>query len=212
MNQSATNTEDDLNIHDKRHARGRFSWVKRLVQGPNKNLATGIRTPPYENPLDLEVRVHGPYSDDNSTRKSIKSQDFASDDESLSVHSDNISTTPLKLITSHTSTTNPPSVLSGENNHHDNTSLVASTAETSISPSTHVSLSPSIRGQNRDRDVSGNRDRDSESIITLASSTRRVRRRSIDTNCSMAGIAPASIMERLLAPATAPSTETPDVE
>lgn len=40
-------------------------------------------------------------------------------------------------------------------------------------------------------------DRDTESVVTLASSTRRVRRRSIDTNCSTTGIAPASIMERL---------------
>ncbi|KAM9911304.1 hypothetical protein OXX69_003634 [Metschnikowia pulcherrima] len=211
MNQTSTNTDDELHLHDKRHARGRFSWVKRLVQGPNKNM--GIRTPPYEHTLGLDGRLHA--SDDNSTRKSLKSVEFVSDEECTSVHSDNISTTPLKSITSHTST-NSPSVLSGEN-HQDNSSMVASTAETSLSPSTHVSLSPSTRAQNREnrdtrenrennglnhshnglRDRNSERDRDSESIVTLASSTRRVRRRSIDTNCSMAGIPPASIMERL---------------
>ncbi|GEQ70055.1 hypothetical protein JCM33374_g3731 [Metschnikowia sp. JCM 33374] len=230
MNQTTTTTEEDIHLQDKRQVRGRFSWVKRLVQGQNKSLATGIRTPPYEPTVDL--KVYGPQSDDNSTRKSIKSVDFASDDESISAQSDNISTTPLKSITSHTSTTNPPSVLSGEN-HHDNASFVASTTETSLSPSTHVSLSPSIRGQNREsinnsantrdrererererdnRDRDRERERDSESIITLASSTRRVRRRSIDTNCSMAGIPPASIMERLSVHPVAASVDTQDAE
>lgn len=51
--------------------------------------------------------------------------------------------------------------------------------------------------------MGGERERDSESIVTLASSSRRVRRRSIDTNCSMAGIPPASIMERLTVNPTA---------
>ncbi|CAK9437571.1 uncharacterized protein LODBEIA_P19490 [Lodderomyces beijingensis] len=40
-------------------------------------------------------------------------------------------------------------------------------------------------------------ERDNESVVTLASSSRRMRRRSIDTNCSTAGIPPASIMERV---------------
>lgn len=160
-------------------------------------MTSGVREPPYQTPRRVNYRKE--LADDNSTRKSLKSVEFASDEESLSVHSDNFSTTPLKLIMSRTSTSNTASVLSAEN-QQDNASLVASTAETSLYPSTHVSLSPSIHGQarnERDRDRDRERDRDSESIITLASSSRRTRRRSIDTNCSVAGIAPASIMERL---------------
>lgn len=103
--------------------------------------------------------------------------------------SDNVSTVPLKLVASHGSTTNTRSILSGDN-HADSHSYVALTAETSLAPSAHVSLLPSIHTQPR-------AERDSESIVTLASSSRRIRRRSIDTNCSMAGIPPASIMERL---------------
>ena len=153
-----------------------------------------LRVAQYKRHLDMKI-TKGPPLDDNSTRKSLKSVDFASDDDSqFSVHSDNISTTPLKLIVSRTSTTNPPSILSGEN-HNDNSSYVASTAETSIAPSIHPPLSPGQFHLARSGDRE--RERDSELIITLASSSRRTRRRSIDTNCSMAGIPPASIMERL---------------
>lgn len=128
-----------------------------------------------------------------NSRASQRSVELSSDNDSMSVHSDMVSTVPVKLIVSRGSTTASPSVLSGELNH-DNNSIVASTAETSIAPSTHVSIAPSAYGYLRnDRE----RERDSELIITLASSSRRIRRRSIDTNCSLAGIAPASIIERL---------------
>ncbi|OBA24112.1 hypothetical protein METBIDRAFT_34303, partial [Metschnikowia bicuspidata var. bicuspidata NRRL YB-4993] len=187
--------EAHLHLHDKRHTRSRFNWVRRLVQGQNRGLPTGMRTPPYEPTAAADGRPQIPHAEDGQARRSPRTADFASDDESMSVHLDNLSTTPLKLITSHTLTTNPPSVLSADNQQPDSGSMAALTAETSLSPSTHVSLSPSVRGYNRDREAAGNRD--SESIVTLASSTRRVRRRSIDTNCSMAGIPPASIMERL---------------
>lgn len=154
-------------------------------------MPANMLTAPYER-RDFDKRPQEP-----STRKSLRSLEFASDEDSqMSMHSDNISTTPLKLIISHTSTTNPPSILSGDQNT-DNTSCVASTAETSLAPSGHASLSPShyqLRPEQRD---ARERERDSESIVTLASSSRRTRRRSVDTNCSLAGIPPASIMERL---------------
>lgn len=201
-----------MDLHDKRHARGRFGWVKRLVQGQNRPIESGVRAHPY-NPKFEKSHRHGSLHDDNSTRKSLKSVEFASDEESQgSLNWDNVSTVPLKLIVSHSSTTNPPSILSNEQ-QPDNSSYVASTVVTSIAPSLHVSLLPShhngqngVRGERdsirdrepRDRDLRDrDRDRDSESIVTLASLSRRIRRRSIDTNCSMAGIPPASIMERL---------------
>lgn len=106
---------------------------------------------------------------------------------------DNISTIPLKSITS--VSTKSPSVLSA---NQDNNSYVASTAETSIAPSMHGN---SINYQTLNPHNSHLQlqayDRDSESIVTLASSSRRTRRRSLETNSSTAGIPPASIMERL---------------
>lgn len=141
--------------------------------------------------------------DDNSTRKSLKSMDIGSDVDSQ-MSEDNISTIPLKLIVSHTST-NPPSIISSEH-HQDNTSGVASTAETSVFPSPHASVSPSYYTGLLHTRQGGERERDSELIVTLASLSRRVRRRSIDTNCSLAGIPPASIMERLT---VNPSTRDP---
>ncbi|KGQ80418.1 hypothetical protein MG5_06252 [Candida albicans P57072] len=151
--------------------------------------------------------------------------------------SDNVSTTPLKSIVSSQSTKSP-SILSGDA-HNDQTSLIASTAETSLAPSvqtpTNYTFLPIITASltnttssssttttttttttNNNNNATtnnnnnnntilpvtynasiGGQDRDSESIVTLASSTRRIRRRSIDTNCSTTGIPPASIMERL---------------
>lgn len=178
-----------MDVQDKRQARGRFHWVRRLVQGQNKLENTQLH------PVHRDISQHKQRHNQEATRSllSERSIDMNSDTESMSLHSDNISTVPLKLIISRGSTTASPSVLSGENNQ-DNMSLVASTAETSIAPSTHLSIAPSTYGHLRSE---RERERDSELIITLASSTRRIRRRSIDTNCSLAGIAPASIMERL---------------
>lgn len=223
-------------LHDKRpprgNTRGRFSWVKRLVQGQNSQppqhqhqRVLRVSTQPgrhasvprgsdFERPIEVRFNVNqtpgslgtpGLQLDDNSTRKSLKSMDIGSDEDSqMSVHSDNISTIPLKLIVSHTST-NPPSIISNDH-HNDNNSAVASTADTSLLPSPHASVSPSYYTGLMTTRVGAERERDSESIVTLASSSRRVRRRSIDTNCSMAGIAPASIMERLT---VNPSTRDP---
>lgn len=165
---------------------------------------------------------------EDSQNQSVKSTDESDslqnggdgDENSLDaisdMHSDNVSTTPLKSIIS-TQSTKEPSILSGDANI-DLTSLNASTAETSLAPSvntpTNYTFTPTItngsalatptsNGSNNNHNQtlnlnnSGVPDRDSESIVTLASSTRRIRRRSIDTNCSTAGIPPASIMERL---------------
>lgn len=189
-----------LDLQDKRHARGRFGWVKRLVQGQNKNITHGVPEPHYRRRYEGDYRP-APPSDEHNRRKSLRSVespgvDFLSDEESMSVNSDNVSTVPLKLIMSRTSTTNSPSILSGEG-VQDGLSYVTSTAETSLAPSTHMLLLPSVYTSHFGARSERERDRDSELIVTLASSSRRTRRRSIDTNCSMAGIPPASIMERL---------------
>lgn len=105
-------------------------------------------------------------------------------------NNENISTIPLKSINSLQSTKSP-SILSDQ--QQDQGSFVASTAETSLAPSVHYTQVPNLPNTVQERE----RERDSESIVTLASSSRRVRRRSIDTNCSTAGIPPASIFERL---------------
>lgn len=227
-------------LHEKRpsrsNTRGRFSWVKRLVQGQNlhpsqhhhhhhqnhqrtqrvlsqsSSQSAVPRGAALERPSEVRFTVKGPPAipgtpglplDDNSTRKSLKSMDIGSDvDSQVSAHSDNISTIPLKLIVSHTSTTNSPSIISSENNQ-GSASGVPSTAETSLLPSPHASVSPSYYTGLMSTRMGGERERDSESIVTLASSSRRVRRRSIDTNCSMAGIPPTSIMERLTVNPTA---------
>lgn len=181
-----TNPTGHANGHQQRHSE-RSTGIEHQ-QG-------GERQPEVR--VSFKVR---PTAEENISRRSLRSEDITSDDESqVSVHSDNISTIPLKLIVSHTSTNNSPSILSGEQ-HHDGSSFIASTTDTSLAPSPHASVSPSfLTGLSTTRWDRGERDRerDSESIITLASSSRAVRRRSLDTNCSLAGIPPASVMERL---------------
>ncbi|KAG7193777.1 uncharacterized protein KQ657_000469 [Scheffersomyces spartinae] len=143
--------------------------------------------------------------------------------ESNDIESDNVSTIPLKSITLGTSTaTREPSILS--NNHrsglpnghyihysHQSTAATIVTAATSTSTAASMTqglgidlfsghepstTAPSIM-TNTLIVPSVHSPMDTESIITLASSSRRMRRRSIDTNCSTNGIPPASIFERL---------------
>ncbi|EDK36015.2 hypothetical protein PGUG_00113 [Meyerozyma guilliermondii ATCC 6260] len=148
------------------------------------------------------------YDSDSSSEFSRSVAESAADSDQG--HSDNISTIPLKSITSIPSTKSP-SVLSDK----DNNSYMASTAETSLAPSGHtVGLpSPQTTAQTASTSAASAsntpvNDRDQESIVTLASSSRRVRRRSLDTNSSTTGIAPASIMERLSVHPTAASAPT----
>lgn len=248
MNQSQ---EPEVENLDRRHPRGRFSWVRRLMQGQNRqqpglvnpNLARDSNVPynrgyykttraqeqrnrgkakkkskrnshvrdgsskSLENGSLQEAEVNGAndtepnYSneeDNSNTDTEMDSNDVRSgsySSDQITENSDNISTTPLKSIVSVPSTKSP-SVLS--DNNHDTQSYNASTAETSIAPSSH--LNPAIH---RDSLPPPSGDRDSESIVTLASSSRRIRRRSLETNSSTAGIPPASIMERIFTQPTA---------
>lgn len=188
---------------------------------------------------DDEERLEGPEGDEDisvMTNDTETHVSFYSDNVTTGSYMDNVSTTPLKSIGS-TPSTKSPSVLSAAiNNDNDNSLYVASTTETSITPTVtnnpqlshnlsypnsqlsnlisatgsglggpdrpvpqggSVSISSAAAGGNTGTTTGGPVDRDSESIVTLASSSRRLRRRSLDTNCSTAGIPPASIMERL---------------
>ena len=199
-----------LTVDDKR-AKNRFGWVKRLMQGQGGR-ATGAherplkRTPAESPSLRFADDDDSVQSVDTATRGSLHSNTTTT-----ALYMDNASTTPLKSITS-TPLTKSPSVLSG--GAHDNTLFVASTVDTSITPTmtqsqSHQGAMPSVAPPGTHAHpqsnpsgaasvaASGGGDRDSESIVTLASSSRRLRRRSLDTNCSTAGIPPASIMERL---------------
>lgn len=241
---SQSHGPDDVVHIDRRHPRGRFSWVRRLMQGQTRQ-GNGLITPhdandrniPYnrgyyrtnpgnrkskpkkrtntkkgnqnheEDSHEKAPKNHSEPDPENSNTDSdsdgnsnnntdtdldldsheVRSGSYNSDQVTES--SDNISTTPLKSIVSLPSTKSP-SVLS--DNNHDTQSYNASTAETSITASSH--LNPII---NRDSLPPPTGDRDSESIVTLASSSRRIRRRSLETNSSTVGIPPASIMERI---------------
>lgn len=231
-----------MNGHDRRQTRGRFGWVKRLMQGQNRNQngafvntpnfprsngqhdeqieGSGATAPENRSQLthdselfgynnDIESNMNDVETNDEEAVLSNGSQDVRStansDQITTQSDNDNISTIPLKSITS--TSTKSPSVLS---TNHDNNSYVASTAETSIAPSTHANpANQMLNPHNAQLQVY---DRDSESIVTLASSSRRVRRRSLETNSSTAGIPPASIMERLaIHPNTANSTYTASI-
>lgn len=141
--------------------------------------------------------IEGNSSDSDTDIEDMRSGSYISDQ--MTEHSDNISTIPLKSVISSPSTVSP-SVLSADNNI-DTRSINASTTETSIAPSNVSHLNPVLN--NRDSLPPPAVDRDSESIVTSTSSNVRLRRRSLETTSSTAGIAPASIMERI---STQPTT------
>ncbi|ODV81081.1 uncharacterized protein CANTADRAFT_25340 [Suhomyces tanzawaensis NRRL Y-17324] len=201
---------------DRRQVKNRFGWVRRLMQGQSRQSGSLVARSsdavarPKARTHKSQVGNSNSIEEQPAERRRKHSagslpsfdSDFAEvrSDSDQTTGSDNISTTPLKSIVSAQSTKSP-SILSNVNN--DQNSLNASTAETSIAPS--VTTNYVASGQ--PPALHSLQDRDSESIVTLASSSRRIRRRSIDTNCSTAGIPPASIMERLsVQPTTANST------
>ncbi|KAK6453913.1 cell wall integrity and stress response component 2 [Scheffersomyces xylosifermentans] len=223
-------TNSILDAISPRHAKGRFGWVRRLMQGQTRQsvppaLAAVHQTQKTPRTNHGANRHLTPPTNEGPSRSyqkskipSIEADDegedtyiYDSDSQSYNTgaHSssdhesnDNISTIPLKSITSAQSTKSP-SILS--DTHQDQNSINASTAETSITPSVQTayfgnSLNPSTHLSVLQ--ASG-QDRDSESIVTLASSTRRIRRRSMETQSSTTGIPPASIMERLSVQQTA---------
>lgn len=182
--------------YEKRQPKGRFGWVRRLMNNrhPYEGRPRSHSSPHTERSVEFdEVHRYTELLSDMDLDHSAVGSDLT----------DNVSTIPLKSIVLVPST-KAPSVLSNEQ-AQDNSLYVASTAETSLAPSIHpltynYSLHPGSaslqsQGPNFDRESAN---RDLESIVTLASSSRRARRRSLDTNCSTTGIPPASIMERIV--------------
>ncbi|CAN3372125.1 hypothetical protein DIURU_000430 [Diutina rugosa] len=181
----------------------RFGWVKRLVQGQGRQgPSASVAKPQAGSGLSHSyvVTSAGQTSDEDATSLASSERSVRSHSEIHTIQSDNVSTIPLKSVIS-VQSTKSPSILSDPHGATDQSSFNPSTTETSIaassigisSPQTtvHTGVTERVAGHNL------REDRDAESVVTLASSTRRRRRRSIDTNCSTAGIPPASIMERL---------------
>lgn len=172
-------------LHDKRHKQ-RFGWVKRLMN--NRNHGGDLHKYPSDAIPRAQRDADVASNDSGADSAAGSAVDSAADSDMVA---DNISTIPLKSIALAPSTTSP-SVLSDK----DGSSYMASTAETSIAPLPSPQTT-SFAAASAASMVPTPQDRDSESIVTLASSLRRTRRRSLDTNSSTTGIAPASIMERL---------------
>lgn len=197
------------NVAESSRQRGRFNWVRRLMQSPNRQNGELIDRARYNGDYykpskkkSLKIqephqqRSDDPEEFDDSSIETDTRESYNSDQ--MTSNSDNISTIPLKSIVSVPSTKSP-SVLSNDINQ-DNHSYNPSTAETSIAPSsTTPQFNPILFNRDREGVHIPGLDRDSESIVTLASSTRRRRRRSLETNSSTVGIPPASIMERISA-------------
>ena len=248
-NSNDTHNNNYTNVNRSRHS-NRQSSQSRNRPVSNRNQDNIPNTELVENHDNNPTQQEQLEQENNINN--VDNEDEGEEGNSLDVMSDqisdNVSTTPLKSIVSSQSTKSP-SILSGDA-LNDQTSLIASTAETSLAPSvqtpTNYTFLPTIttsltsttssssttttttntttnnnnnsnNNNNNNNNAAivnnnnnnntilpitfnasiGGQDRDSESIVTLASSTRRIRRRSIDTNCSTTGIPPASIMETL---------------
>lgn len=165
---------------------------------PNQTKHTNPNYANQVNQIDQTNQLS--YANGNITNND-RNIDETLDVNSLNSFSDNISTIPLKSIMS-VQSTKSPSILS---NDHDasttQTSLINHNREQdNILNNRDIVFVGNINRENRDTDslttnAAVANDRDTESVLTLASS--RIRRRSIDTDCSTTGIAPASIMERV---------------
>lgn len=208
---------ENYNGGERRPSRKKFSWVRRLMQGQARNQnddeTSGEQNDPerrnggvkfVQSPrAGAERKERDSYLHD--TEENANGQADESDMESsgytssgnesnvyaaLSPHvdgSDNVSTTPLKSVTS--ASTKTTSLLSNNPELHSN----AASVETSI-PSAINGILQSAPGHALQQSLN---ERDSDSVITLASSSRRARRRSCETSSSTAAIPPSSIMERL---------------
>ena len=211
------NTEND-NGGERRPSRKKFSWVRRLMQGQTRNQnEEGIKDEQElmaekkngvkfaQSPRAAEKRKNGDaytygreendldYVNDNEssgyTSSGNESNGYASLNPNLDA-SDNVSTTPLKSVTS--ASTKTTSLLSNNPELHSN----AASVETSIPSAVNgmVQTTPAVASPPCQQSIN---ERDSDSVITLASSSRRLRRRSCETSSSTTAIPPSSIMERL---------------
>lgn len=180
----------------------RFGWVKRLVQGQGRQGPSALVGKSLAG-LGLShsyvVTLAGHSSDDDSTLLASLERSHL---EQLEIHTimlDNVLTIPLKLVISVQLTKLPLILLDPHGT--DQSLFNPLTTETLIAALLIVVHLPqtTVHTGITERFAATNlrEDRDAESVVTLALLTRRIRRRSIDTNCLTAGIPPASIMERL---------------
>ena len=209
---------ENYNGGERRPSRKKFSWVRRLMQGQTRNqneeginddqehmtekkngvkFAQSPRTTPKRENGDAYTynreEEDAEYANDNESSGYTSSGNESNGYASLNPHldaSDNVSTAPLKSVTS--ASTKTTSLLSNNPELHSNSASI----ETSIpsgangsTPQTSTVASPPCQQSINERD--------SDSVITLASSSRRGRRRSCETSSSTAAIPPSSIMERL---------------
>ncbi|KAG7879690.1 hypothetical protein KL938_003743 [Ogataea parapolymorpha] len=204
---------------------GRFSWVKRLMNN-NKPVA-----PQASQGSSRDIRKIEPVKQEaipvTGTRTPDERNSFYSTEVSTG---DNVSTRPI-LSNSSDESDNEDDEIDSSYKYYDPS--VKSTAMTSIAPTALTSASSSVpsnmiivpggssgtqghgtsilsyTGSTTPTAVSFSHQTahgaDSSSVITIASSTRNRRRRSIDTNASTSAIPPASIFERIITANTSTS-------
>ncbi|KAH3666276.1 hypothetical protein OGAPHI_004465 [Ogataea philodendri] len=213
---------------------GRFSWVKRLmnnnkpvpstlVQGPSRNQR------PVQQTRQETASVHGTkslddqrstFSTDNSTIDNVSTRPILSNssdeseneadevDSSYKYYDPSVKSTAMTSIAP-TSFTTASSY--GPNNMLINpggSSGAGSTTGAGTSVSNYSGTATPTGQSSAHQTAHG---ADSSSVITIASSTRNRRRRSIDTNASISAIPPASIFERIV-PANASGHRIPVTE
>ncbi|KAG7896117.1 hypothetical protein KL905_004675 [Ogataea polymorpha] len=215
---------------------GRFSWVKRLM---NNNKTVAPQGTQGTQGSSKDVRKNEPVNQEaipvTVTRTPDERNSFCSTEVSTG---DNISTRPI-LSNSSDESDNEDDEIDSSYKYYDPS--VKSTAMTSIAPTAFTSASSSVpsnmiivpggssgtqghgtsilsyTGSTTPTAVSFSHQTahgaDSSSVITIASSTRNRRRRSIDTNASTSAIPPASIFERIITANTStsklPASESP---
>lgn len=169
----------------------RFSWVKRLMNKPSEKT-------PHTRPSDRTVKTN------NISRDSEAVPQTELDRQSL--RTNNTSTAPIVSLSTASSDS------SSSAGHPTSVYTSATTAPSTAAPSNMTNhTSPGLTLFNQTHTGSNNvtfsHNPDAASVITLASSSRE-RRRSIETNASTHGMAPASIIERIHGPALYASRNT----
>ncbi|KAG7822259.1 hypothetical protein KL928_000734 [Ogataea angusta] len=207
---------------------GRFSWVKRLM---NNNKPVAPQLSHGSSSSSRDTRKTEPVRQEANSVTGIRTPDerssFCSTEASTG---DNASTRPI-LSNSSDESDNEDDEIDSSYKYYD--SSIKSTAMTSIAPTALTSASSSVpsnmiivpggsssthghgtsilsyTGSTTPTAVSFSHQTahgaDSSSVITIASSTRNKRRRSIDTNASTSAIPPASIFERIITANTSTS-------
>ncbi|CDK26555.1 unnamed protein product [Kuraishia capsulata CBS 1993] len=173
---------------------GSRAVVPRMQQRPVRTRSVSAGGTPSSGPSNIDAISNGGTSRTSSLAASsienastapmisVSSMSVTSGEGDTDSNSVGLSTTATSIAptTAGTSVTNNPGIITFNNYY-------GYTPTPSIAPS-----NPATQGTNMDN----------SSIVTLASSTRNRRRRSMDTNASTLGIPPASIYERMTSTTT----------